>query len=243
MAASQRAIGESSNLAQIALSYTYNFQEQRLYDNVCILSVLAQCAIDNAKRKFDIDIMEEITLIKQSMDISHRGYPQFWSIIRPMFNRERINKKLKCPMNYIYKLKPASYKPDEGTLPISEFFIQHKLQEGHKTSQRVEKLIQDYSMSLYNWNFDEDDDFNQYFLMKEKYDELIERIRSIYLSKNYLGLMSWLINRAFHITVGVRRNPNTITSKTKFNKSILMKTLFEVNPDAFLQCFQGKLSS
>ena len=141
-------------------------------------------------------------------------------------------------MNYIYRLKPASYKPDEGTLPISEFFIQHKLQEHHRVSQSVEKLIQDYSISLYNWNFEDDEDFNQFFLMKEKYDELIKRIRSIYLSRNYLGLMSWLINRAFFITHGVKTSKNKISSKTKFNKSILLKTLYEVNPDAFLQCFR-----
>lgn len=41
LAASQLAIGESSNLAQICLTYTYNFHDKKFDDYVCILSVLA----------------------------------------------------------------------------------------------------------------------------------------------------------------------------------------------------------
>lgn len=41
LAASQVAIGQSSNLAQIALTYTYNFKEQKYEDYVSILSVVA----------------------------------------------------------------------------------------------------------------------------------------------------------------------------------------------------------
>ena len=41
LAKSQLAIGESSNLAQLALSYTYNFDDRKFDDYVCILSVVA----------------------------------------------------------------------------------------------------------------------------------------------------------------------------------------------------------
>jgi hypothetical protein len=41
LAAAQLAIGESSNLAQLILSYSYNFTEQKYKDYVCSLSVLA----------------------------------------------------------------------------------------------------------------------------------------------------------------------------------------------------------
>ena len=49
LAESQTDIGESSNLAQIAQTYDYNFEDPKYSDYVCILSVLAQVAIDNAK--------------------------------------------------------------------------------------------------------------------------------------------------------------------------------------------------
>ena len=41
LAASQRNIGESSNLAQVCLTYTYNFKDQKYKDYACILAVLA----------------------------------------------------------------------------------------------------------------------------------------------------------------------------------------------------------
>ena len=68
LAHAQSAIGLSSNLAQFAQTYMYNFNDNKYKDYVCILSVLAQCAIDNAKRTFDINIVDEIERIKQDMD-------------------------------------------------------------------------------------------------------------------------------------------------------------------------------
>ena len=41
LASAQLAIGESSNLAQLCLSYTYNFKDKKYNDYVCILAVLA----------------------------------------------------------------------------------------------------------------------------------------------------------------------------------------------------------
>ena len=56
LASAQKAIGRSSNLAQLDLTYTYEFDDKKYVDYVCILSVLAQVAIDGAKRQFDIDL-------------------------------------------------------------------------------------------------------------------------------------------------------------------------------------------
>ena len=210
-----------------------------MFDNVCILSVLAQCAIDNAKRKFDIDIMEEITLIKQSMKIDQRGYPAFWSLIRPNFNKKKINKRLKCPMNYVYKLKPESYNPTTSTLPIQDFFIKHENTEHHKLSRKVEKLIEKYSLQLLvHDTFDDTSDSDLFMLLKDDFDKLVEDIRQIYLSRNYLGLISRLIDRAFIITHGAKRHVHDTESNTNKNRGILLKVLYEVNRDAFLLCFK-----
>ena len=120
--AAQLAIGESSNLAQVCLTYTYNFPDKKYQDYVCILSVVAQIAIDNAKRSFDINIPDEIRRIKKDMDIKEHKYPAFWTLIRRDFDKKyederkrcrrtgepfnpkinsKINKNLVCPMNYI----------------------------------------------------------------------------------------------------------------------------------------------
>ena len=97
LAESQTDIGESSNLAQIAQTYDYNFEDPKYSDYVCILSVLAQVAIDNAKRRFDIELTDEIKRIKNDMDIEKNKYPSFWRIIKHGFKKKNINPD--CFMN------------------------------------------------------------------------------------------------------------------------------------------------
>ena len=248
LAAAQLAIGESSNLAQLCLTYTYNFSDQKYIDYVCILSVLAQVAIDNAKRRFDIDLTEEIKRIKQDMDIKKNGYPVFWGLIRPKFNKTRINTQLQCPMHYIYGLKLNRYRSAASTLPMSEFFIKHEMTEHRRKSKKVEELIQKYSLELYNKyqkpqndNCMDDETLNDnYLLLRADFDKLIEDIQKITISSNYLGLMSWLINRAFSISAGVRRNDSVIMSTINSNKAILLKTLYTINPKILLKCFISK---
>ena len=56
------------------------------------------------------------------------------------------------------------------------------------------------------------------------------------MSDSYLGLMSWLIDRAFGITTQVKNN-NVDNAKIIKNKSILLSTLYEINKDNLLKCF------
>lgn len=239
LAAAQLAIGESSNLAQICLSYTYNFADQKYQDYVCILSVLAQCAIDNAKRTFDIDLPKEIKRIKHDMNIKTHGYPIFWTIIRKGFDITKVNKRLKCPMNYMYNIKVpnGSYV---ARIPISDFFVKHELDESKRKCKKVEELIAKYSLDLISYNMsDEEDDNDNYLLLREDFDQLIEDIRSTYISQNYLGLMSWLIDRAMNITPEMIKHSSSVQTTLHKNKSLLFKVLYDVNPDAFLKCFSG----
>ena len=260
LAEAQLAIGESSNLAQLCLTYTYNYDAQKYSDYVCTLSVLAQVAIDNAKRSFDISLPEEIKNIKEDMDISKNGLPYFWLIVkkdkrkarndeerkeRQRKNKEKIkaqiNPELQCPMNYLYSLELNKYRSTESTIPIEKFFIKHEQDQDRRKSKAVEELIQKYSFNLHKFYMDhedvswsEDDDME---LMMLQFDELIRDIQSIYISKNYLGLMSWLINRAFCIGSGAKGKKDSMKSNTDKNKAALLKVLYTVNKDAFLACF------
>lgn len=251
----QEAIGTSSNLAQIDLTYTYNAitdEEKKKYEKyVCILSVLAQVAIDNAKRRFDIDLVKEIELIKKDMNIKENGFPAFWGIVKKDFNKKRINKNLICPMNYIFDIQVDKYKSKESTLPMSDFFVKFSINENEKRrkSRKVEELIQKYSLDLYSkyqkpkddGHIDDEDEDGSYLLLRADFDDLIDDIRQIYISKNYLGLMSWLIDRAFIITSGAKTNKDRSLTTINNNKAILIKVLYKVNPTAFLQCFSGNL--
>lgn len=65
-AKSRMSIGESSNLAQLAMTYYWtNPNNKELYDNFVILSVLAQVAIDSCKREYEVDPITEIQRIKK----------------------------------------------------------------------------------------------------------------------------------------------------------------------------------
>lgn len=240
LAKSQTDIGESSNLAQLAQTYECNFSNQKYSDYVCILSVLAQVAIDNAKRRFDIDLTNEIKRIKKDMDIDKHKYPSFWLIIKKEFNKKKINKDLDCPMNYLYDMEFKKNRHTTSTLPMSDFFIKHKLCINRKTCKRVEELISKYSLELYiNNTFDIDmyDSFQNYLLLRSDFNELVNNIRNVNISGNYIGLMSWLIDRAFIITPDVSRN-KMIKTNIGSNKSLLLKVLYDVNQKCFLKCFK-----
>lgn len=90
-------------------------------------------------------------------------------------------------------------------------------------------------MCLYQSTQEEEDD--EYFLMRGDFDELLSKISSMYISRNYIGLMSWLIDRAFCISSDIKRNTNTKKSKTDNNKSILLKVLYDINAQNILDIF------
>lgn len=234
LAKSQLAIGESSNLAQLALSYTYNFDDRKFDDYVCILSVVAQAAIDNSKRSYDIDIPSEIRRIKKDMEIDKYGYPKFWKNIKSEFRHgkeSKMNYELKCPMNSLDEIKIKRNRSKDKSLPIFYFMNDCDLKVNRRKSKRVEKMIEDFSLNVYQSQFTDTDD---YLLLKDDFESLIERIRTTYISKEYVGLMTWLIKRAFEIDENFSYEQR---KKIKNNKPLLLKVLYETNPKVFLQIF------
>lgn len=236
LANSQLDIGLSSNLAQIARTYSCNFNDEKYVDYVCILSVLAQVAIDNAKRRFDIDLGDEIKRIQKDLNIKTNLYPSFWLLIKKNFKKNNINEELKCPMNYLYNLDLSEFHNSTSTLPMSHFFNKFEMSNNIRTCRKVEDLIAKYSLSLYDINSGDSED-NDYLLLRKDFDNLISDIQKIKISKNYLGLFSWMIDRAFKILPGSLRNQKSISSVLNKNKPLLLKTLYEVNSSNLLKCF------
>lgn len=251
------AIGESSNLAQIALTYSSNFPDEKYQNYVCILSVLAQCAIDNAKRKFDINLPKEITRIKGDMDIDENKKPKFWFGLKRKNKFSKNNKKktaeaklkekekianetgeLICPMNYICEINFHNTRSSEGTIPMDEFFVKFPIEESKRKAKKIEELIEKYSLDVYSTKINDELDEN-YFLLLDDFDALIYDIQNSSISKKYIGLMSWLIDRAFMITSGIKgKNVESTLSK---NRPLLMKTLYDVDKKSFLMCFSKHL--
>lgn len=238
LAQSQADIGQSSNIAQVLLSYSHTWSDEKYKDWVCILSVLAQCAIDGAKRRFDVNTSAEIKRIKKLADIKDIGYPKFWRYVNPTAH-VKINKNIICPMNYLCEQTFVNTNSLKDTLPMEHFFVKYPLEENRKKCKKVEELIERYNIDLTNYNISYNDDaFNResdYLLLREDFDNLIWDIKQTYLSKTYLGLFSWLIDRAFCITPSMYRNLNTNRSKINENKVLLMKTLYSISPKNFLK--------
>ena len=264
LAASQGNIGGSSNLAQICQSYSYSFSDKKYKDYTCILAVLAQNAIDSAKKSSVVDLDVEIDLIRKNMDIPINGYPVFWKSIKyrndkrnglkmdrltdkQIENRNSIyNEEIVCPMNYLYNanlsIGIASPTP---TYPMEKFYNYYPLDMGWKRSKKIQKLIENYSLNLLSYNIennlDDNENSDSYYLLRENFDNLISDIKELTFGKNTLGLVSYLINQGFYINPRTRDKKKNKYNLNK-NRSILLKTLYELNPEHLLKCFSKNVN-
>ncbi len=259
-----------------------------------------QAAIDNAKRRYAIDIMKTIRDIRNDMDMDVHRLPLFWQSIKDKNDlrqlndlqkkemkkqknaeraelnkiRKRVheiqmaidneefipeedyeylrwakkyeegypyNSKLVCPMNSVYRMKVNAVIESTETYEMDKFFKQFELKEERRKCRKVENIIQEYSLQLKDHNTDSELDDDSNLLLMNNFEKMIDDIKRVYISKNYLGLMSWLINRAFMITAPVRGKIDVSQSTLKKNRSLLLKTLYTVNKDAFLMCFSRNM--
>lgn len=121
LAKSQLVIGTSSNVAQLCMTQYWDkmyhinniiigedtdeeyinylkSKANKLFDDVSILSVLAQVAIDNCKRQFEVGngdngLAEEIERIRN--ELPNKAKPVFWQYTSSAFNKSSIEKALK----------------------------------------------------------------------------------------------------------------------------------------------------
>lgn len=110
IAAGQDDVGNSSNVAQLALSYYYDLmyhtgeQNKDLRDGFVICSVLAQVAIDSAKRSFDVSVGDELRRLKKvAQDINTANnevcgraekvkYPVFYAEIQCEKQKKKVER-------------------------------------------------------------------------------------------------------------------------------------------------------
>ena len=101
----------------------------------------------------------------------------------------------------------------------------------------MEELIERFSIDLIAVQISGEWNREEVLVLKSNFDDLVKELRQINISGNYLGLMSWLIDRAFFITPSLKNNKAQTASKLAQNKAILLKVLYECNPKSFLSCF------
>ena len=140
-------------------------------------------------------------------------------------------------MNYLYNLKLDQFRSNQSTIPVEYFFQKFKLEKNRKTCKKVEDIIETYiNKSSSNFYSDNDD---AYFLLKMDFDNMINDITRIYVSGNYIGLFSWLIDRAFCLSIAQKQNQYKLKSTIKKRRSILIKALYSINSANLLKCFSN----
>ena len=119
---------------------------------------------------------------------------------------------------------------------MSHFFKKYDMTNNIRTCKKVEELISKYSITLYETNLNNAES-KDYLLLRKDFDDLVSDIQKIKISKNYLGLFSWMIDRAFLITPNIKSTQKQIITTLNKNKSLLLKVLYEVNSSNLLKCF------
>lgn len=91
ISSAQYAIGNASNIAQLALSYYYDSDSKsiELEDVFIICSVLAQVAIDSAKRSYNVSVNSELTRLSNlpcMQPEDGKKYPMFYAKVQELKN-------------------------------------------------------------------------------------------------------------------------------------------------------------
>ena len=115
----QIGIGQSSDVAQLALSYYYDelaetgIKNNELEDVFVICSVIAQVCIDGAKRIYDLNSVSELKRMKAICDsyaVNGQKYPAFFAKSKKLKQKEKCKIKdeeirtFQCPMDILGEL-------------------------------------------------------------------------------------------------------------------------------------------
>ena len=250
IALSQNDVGYASNLAQLALSYYYddgfkdNIKDNRLLNIFVICSVLAQVAIDSAKRIFDVEVTSELRrlsiickeIIKSKWTDDKQGvyYPRFYAEIMKMKDSQKNipDKQIgefTCPMDIIYKLieekvidtrKQKKYQT--VTDGISYVFRYDKnefagFKRDSKQYYKITSIVEEYYRRVKRISTNEKDYSEQ---VSFEFEGCMAKLKKLKINKATMGA---LIQYAFSQHCNIR---------TK-----LLVSLYEYNKNTFLECF------
>jgi hypothetical protein len=169
IASAQYAIGEASNIAQLALSYYYDSEDdnrkKELEDVFIICSVLAQCSIDSAKRQFKVDVNNELSRLSKLPCMQQddgKKYPLFYANVQKKKNSKKLGsgveinikedkiRKFNCPMDKLADIIDANVidlrqhknlNPYPFTYALNEIFTYEKGNKKQRDSKQYKKIL------------------------------------------------------------------------------------------------------
>lgn len=233
---------------------------KELYDNFIILSVLAQVIIDGCKREYEIDGNKEIDRISKlpcmliELDGKKCDFPEFMKYTREIKYtkngkelpqdeidesknklKNRINKNLVCPMNWLeYWIDKIQNASTSETIPTEQFFIKMDGYANNRQMSKIRQIIEDYDYYIKNVQantFLDDDTSTELIVNKSKMvlDEL---------SKIKVGNIV-TINRLIETSLGIESKNNSSIYYNKSQKYTrkMLNCLYKMNKEKFLLNF------
>ena len=241
IARSQNDIGTTSNLAQLALSYYFDGRaadrEDELQDIFVICSVLAQVAIDSAKREFNVSVGSELgRLNKVVAEIGEningsRKYPRFYAGHMKMKGKCEITEnqvgKFNCPMDIVYDLvdemtidSRVNKEYQTRTIPVDSLLLPYnKGDANRKQYQKIVSEIEAYDAKVKNLDKAAEDYSEKISYL---FEQTADRIRKHTIKQD---TMMRLVDKAFHDPCLSRM------------RSRLLTLLYDNNLQNFLSCF------
>jgi hypothetical protein len=240
ISSSQYAIGEASNIAQLALSYYYDggSKSKELEDVFIICSVLAQVAIDSAKRVFDINVNSELLRLSNLTCMQPedgKKYPVFYAKVQEQ------------------KMKGKKKKKAIEESKISEFncsmeILSDIIEENVIDLRKYRELIP-YTCNLntvFKYKTDRSRDSKQYkkvISIVQEYDRETKRLdmsKSDY-SKNVDNLFDNCMIKLRNLTINKSTMYSLIAYAFANNGDVrdrILTVLYDKDPKKFLSCFK-----
>ena len=248
---SQRFTGGFTNLAQLCLSHYYHSKQTELEDVFIISSVLAQAAIDSAKRTFEIDMGLEMNRLSKFPYLYNEKckkiYPDFFNKVQESKKKKKKNrnkedknkekkfvvKRLNCPMDIIPKIideKVLDCSKDKGlqtnTHLIKNYFSDMEL---IKEFDKCKDAIKNNNIDMIAENIK-----NVYNAIN-KYDDENNNEKHI-LFKRLVEEVKLLLKE--HDDIQIKELVAYALSKSGSKiRCHLLTVLFAIDKDAFLNCF------
>lgn len=239
ISSAQISVGQSTNLAQLALSYYFDCgcDNKKLEDTFIICSVLAQVAIDSAKRNYNIDIEAELKRLGKITDeerLREEKYPKFYAEIQNMKDDKRKIPKEQtalydCPMDILASIieedviQKNKHKIFNVTkCDMKEVFEYRKARSRDRGQiKKVIGIIEEYNKNVNLLNRNDEDYKSQW---EREYEDCMSKINKLKLRKE---TMEALIDHAFHSDICDR----------------LLTVLYNRDANTFLNCFKSDKNS
>lgn len=256
-AKAQMGIGESSNLAQLAMTYYWTNPSKELYDNFVILSVLAQVLIDGCKREYEVDGVAEIKRIRKMECMNpERDFPMFMKYTRdiPLTKngkprdyesvkqdkdklKDRLNWHLYCPMNCLLDaLETIQNASSTKTIPTSEYLVKIKGKADCRQMGKIRAYAEECSYRSF-LILKSDEDFEIKITELELlYSEMVEKLCKVKITNPKT------LNRLIETAFTTEKHSGNRAEKNAYSRCTrtLLKLLFRMNKDLFLSNFIPK---